>query len=136
MKKLVLIRFGLMPMPEVTQVLGPHFVGQGEMLVMPGAIISTFTTNSEREEIAKQLSEIPGCVFFLVEARQDCLSIELPEPLKSEISRSLGLDVPTNVPQHDLTYYRKQLNVAIESEDFEQAATLRDKIKEIEENEK
>jgi hypothetical protein len=148
MKKLILIRFGMGPMPEVSQTLAPHFAKKGELLIVPGSVISIFETNSDRRLIAQQLRAIPGCVFFLLEASEENLSIHLPEPLDTDILKSLNItaqpqqsgrrsaSMQIEEPQEKgLVYYRAKLESALKADRFEQAAIYRDKIKEIEENE-
>ena len=87
MKKLVLIRIGQVPNPQVTEALVPHMTGRPVAFPIPGAIVSIFDTPHSIEQVSKSVKEV-GVFFFLVEF--DKMQFELPEPVMELISQVIG----------------------------------------------
>ncbi len=127
MKKMILFRFGQGPNPAVSQVLNQHMAGKGELLPIPGAIISFFHTESDLELIDTQLKKLDQVIYILTDITETPYSITLPggvgENLKKFLSKH-GQAQPVT-----LQYLRDKLDRAIEAEDFETAAIFRVKIK-------
>lgn len=72
MKKLVLVRFGqVRPIPAVTEALKPHMLpGAAVALPFPGAVVTIMDTNSNVEDIAKDV-HATGVNFLIYEANED-----------------------------------------------------------------
>lgn len=93
MKKLVLIRIGQVPNPQVTAALIPHMTGRPVAFPIPGAIVSIFDTESSLHEVSESVKET-GAFFFLTELENS--KINLPE----EVMELVGLrDQPQDQPQ-------------------------------------
>lgn len=98
MKKLVLIRIGQVPNPQVTEALVPHMTGRPVAFPIPGAIVSVFDTPHSIEEVSESVKET-GVFFFLVEF--DKMQMHLPEEIMQIVSRAIG-ERP-RVQEEDLT---------------------------------
>lgn len=98
MKKLVLIRIGQVPNPQVTEALVPHMTGRPIAFPIPGAIVSVFDTPHSIEEVSESVKQT-GAFFFLVDF--DKMQMHLPEEIMQIVSRAIG-ERP-QVQEEDLT---------------------------------
>ena len=87
MKKLVLVRLGGAPSPEVSAALIPHMTGRPIAFPIPGAIVSVFETQSSIDEVHESVKET-GALFFLMDIQT--AKINLPE----EIMEAIGVSQP------------------------------------------
>lgn len=93
MKKLVLVRLGGTPNPQVTAALLPHMAPNPVAFPIPGAIVSVFETQSSIDEVSQAVKET-GSLFFLMD--MESAKINLPE----EVMELVGLaEQPQAQPQ-------------------------------------
>lgn len=92
MKKLVLVRLGLSPNPQVTAALLPHMSPNPVAFPIPGAIVSVFETQSSIDEVAQAVKET-GSLFFLMD--MESARINLPEEIMELIGSAEQPQAPT-----------------------------------------
>lgn len=87
MKKLILIRIGQVPNPQVTAALIPHMTGRPVAFPIPGAIVSVFDTESSLDEVNESVKST-GAFFFLTEFENS--KMHLPEEVMEILGESIG----------------------------------------------
>lgn len=100
MKKVVLIRIGQVPNPEVTAALAPHMTGRPIAFPIPGAIVSVFDTPHSLEEVSESVKQT-GVFFFLVEF--DKMQMHLPDEVMGAVSRAIGTPTQPTPSQPELS---------------------------------
>lgn len=129
MRNLLLIRFDLAPRRDVSQVLSNHMKGKGNMIGMPGVVMTTFTTESDIEDIHKELSQLEDCFYVLTNPTKDTVKVSLPEPINRVINKEID-NKPVSKEERIATLTRR-MNQAVQEQRFEDAADLRDLINDI-----
>lgn len=87
MKHIILIRFGSVPNPAVTEALTPHINGPAIAVPVPGSILSAFQSESSIEKIKADLDNL-GIQFFLFEKGD--VVFKLPQPYQEAIDKVFG----------------------------------------------
>lgn len=121
------IRYASTPNREVSAKLGSYINPAYAALLQPlpsGVVISHFASEESLETIKQGMSEIPGIHFDLLETP----NAPLPAKNASATPRAAQQSAPRPSVDNSKEGLERQLQAALQAEDFEKAATLRDRI--------
>ena len=128
-KTFVLLRMDFAPRPDVTQALVPHMVPDtGKINVMPGVVISVFESLSSIEQIRKSLNQCNGILYVCFEATKENIITQLPGKLGNAIVDQINPVEEKLIDAKLIKQLQQQLDAAVQEQDFEEAAKLRDQI--------
>jgi hypothetical protein len=118
MKEYIFLRYANQPNPQVTEVLVNSIVKQGAkpfFTSLPGVMITSFKSDLTESEIRGKL-DILDILYDIVEKKN--IVVDSPTSTNTTTTNS----------KEEL---QREMDAAVESEDYEKAATLRNKIEQL-----
>lgn len=133
LKKYFLIRFDKEPRKDVNQALITFIETEDtQFIATPSTMLTLFKSSTPYNVIWKALGALrPVTAFFLIDVTDCDFAIHMPDDLTKKISEFLGTRIVNQeeyLPTEDVVELNKRLKQAIAEEQFELAATIRDRI--------